>query len=44
VSTALVRKLIKQGKIPSIRLGRVIRVPRVALAASWETDQFERAS
>jgi excisionase family DNA binding protein len=39
VSTALVSKLIKQGQIPHIRLGRLVRVPRSALASGWNVEQ-----
>ncbi len=42
ISRNLAYELVNQGQIPSVRLGRVIRVPRWALEA-WIGDEASRS-
>jgi excisionase family DNA binding protein len=39
VSTDFVYDLMKRGKLPYVRLGRLIRVPRTALEAMQEKER-----
>jgi excisionase family DNA binding protein len=36
VSTYLVYEMVKRGELPSVRLGRLVRVPRTALEVMQE--------
>lgn len=42
LGTTLTWQLVSQGSIPSIRVGRLVRVPRAALQA-WLDDQADQA-
>ncbi len=42
ISRNLAYELVARGEIPSIRLGRIIRVPRTALAQWLATESAER--
>ena len=43
VGRSLVYQLISEGKIPSVRVGRCIRVPRASLE-KWISDQGKAGS
>jgi excisionase family DNA binding protein len=38
VSSYLVRRLVDEGKLPSVRLGRLVRIPRIRLLSMLGGD------